>query len=75
MVLVLAVIVAVMAIRKRFANNQTTELATVQPVTETEKPIAPGSAGRVKLHNVEPKAAAMLMAIVADKLVNYLFSE
>lgn len=29
---------------------------------------APGSAGHLKLHNVEPKTAAMLMAIVADKL-------
>ena len=29
---------------------------------------APGSAGQLKLHNVEPKTAAMLMAIVADKL-------
>ena len=36
-----------------------------------EKPepkTAPGSAGGIKLHNVEPKTAAMLMAIVADKL-------
>ena len=31
-------------------------------------PTAPGSAGGIKLHNVEPKTAAMLMAIVADKL-------
>ena len=29
---------------------------------------APGSAGKLKLHDVEPKAAAMLMAIVADKM-------
>ncbi|MBQ7340754.1 MAG: OadG family protein [Oscillospiraceae bacterium] len=29
---------------------------------------APGSAGGVKLYNVDPKTAAMLMAIVADKL-------
>ena len=29
---------------------------------------APGSAGQLKLHNVEPKTAAMLMAIVADKM-------
>ena len=29
---------------------------------------APGSAGQLKLHDVEPKTAAMLMAIVADKL-------
>ena len=34
------------------------------PVVKT----APGSAGGVKLYNVEPRTAAMLMAIVADKM-------
>ena len=29
---------------------------------------APGSAGKLKLHDVEPKTAAMLMAIVADNM-------
>ena len=29
---------------------------------------APGSAGKLKLHDVPPKTAAMLMAIVADKM-------
>ena len=33
-----------------------------EPVT------APGSAGKLKLYDVEPKPAAMLMAIVADKM-------
>ena len=40
--------------------------------TVSEAPIAvpeaPGTAGQLKLHDVEPKTAAMLMAIVADKL-------
>ena len=31
-------------------------------------PAAPGAAGEVKLNNVDPKTAAMLMAIVADKM-------
>ena len=31
-------------------------------------PEAPGSAGKLKLYDVEPKTAAMLMAIVADKM-------
>ena len=35
---------------------------------EITKPTAPGTAGELKLHDVEPKTAAMLMAIVADKL-------
>ena len=38
------------------------------PVPVAEAKTAPGSAGQLKLHNVEPKTAAMLMAIVADKL-------
>ena len=33
-----------------------------------EAPKAPGSAGQLKLHDVEPKTAAMLMAIVANKM-------
>ena len=32
------------------------------------KAVAPGSAGELKLHDVEPRTAAMLMAIVADKM-------
>ena len=39
-----------------------------EPAPVVEKPKAPGAAGQLKLHNVEPKTAAMLMAIVADKL-------
>ena len=38
------------------------------PVVEAPKPTAPGSAGKLKLHDVEPKTAAMIMAIVADKM-------
>ena len=30
--------------------------------------VAPGSAGQLKLHDVEPKTAAMLMAIVANQM-------
>lgn len=33
-----------------------------------EKPKAPGSAGHIKLHYVPDKDAAMIMAIVADKM-------
>ena len=39
---------------------------TEKPVTEVPK--APGSAGNLKLYNVEPKTAAMIMAIVANKM-------
>ena len=33
-----------------------------------EREAAPGTAGQLKLYNVDPKTAAMLMAIVADKM-------
>ena len=37
-------------------------------VVEAEPVTAPGTAGQLKLHDVNPKTAAMLMAIVADKM-------
>ena len=42
--------------------------APAAALVEASKPTAPGSAGELKLHDVEPKTAAMLMAIVADKM-------
>ena len=33
-----------------------------------EAPLAPGSAGELKLYDTDPRTAAMLMAIVADEL-------
>ena len=36
-------------------------------VLSNAKP-APGTAGQLKLHDVEPKTAAMIMAIVANKM-------
>ena len=69
MVLVIALIVVIMALRKRFGAKQTKQAEPSIPVeAEVEKPTAPGSAGKVKIHDVEPKTAAMLMAIVADKM-------
>ena len=70
MVLALAVIVAIMAIRKRYAKPQAevNEAAQAVIAEKSASPAAPGSAGELKLHDVEPKTAAMLMAIVADKM-------
>ena len=73
MVLALALIVAVMAIRKRMSAGKKEEPVSAPapapvPVKAPPKPAAPGSAGQVKLHGVPPKPAAMLMAIVADKM-------
>ena len=38
------------------------------PAEAPAQPLAPGSAGELKMYDVEPKTAAMIMAIVADKL-------
>ena len=38
------------------------------PAAAAESPAAPGTAGQLKLHDVEPKTAAIVMAIVADKM-------
>ena len=44
--------------------------AAPAPVAEkpAEAPVAPGTAGQLKLHDVAPATAAMIMAIVADKM-------
>ena len=41
--------------------------AAPAPVAPAE-PLAPGSAGQLKLYDTPPKTAAMLMAIVANKM-------
>ena len=41
--------------------------APAAPVA-ADAPTAPGSAGKLKLYDTDPKTAAMLMAIVADKM-------
>ncbi len=53
---------------------QKAEAAAPAPVTapvasvSAEPQVAPGTAGQLKLYDVPPKTAAMLMAIVADKM-------
>ena len=66
----LALVVIIAVIRKAIANKKAAAAVVVEeaPAPVVEAKTAPGSAGGVKLYNVEPKTAAMLMAIVADKL-------
>ena len=42
--------------------------APVAAPVEVQPQLAPGTAGQLKLHDVSPKTAAMIMAIVADKM-------
>ena len=72
----IALMAVVMLIGKAFiAADKKKKAAAAAPVAPAEQaapapaaPTAPGAAGELKLHDVEPKTAAMLMAIVADKL-------
>ena len=69
----LAIVLAVLAIfaiwvlvSKKRKKNDTTPVVEAEPAVPVRE--APGAAGQLKLHDVEPKTAAMLMAIVADKM-------
>lgn len=76
LILLMLVIIAMgkyfIAKSKKTAENAAAATAAVAaiPVVEPKKegPVAPGTAGDVKLYNVPPKTAAMLMAIVANKM-------
>ena len=69
MVIALALVVLVMVLRKRFGKKPAAESAEVTPeAAPAPQAAAPGTAGKLKLHDVEPKTAAMVMAIVADRL-------
>ncbi len=71
----LAIVLGVLAIFTVWIlirNSKKKKVITPDPIP-VEKPVtvipkAPGSAGNLKLYNVEPKTAAMIMAIVADKM-------
>ena len=72
-ILLMAVVIAV---GKYFASKDARLAAAAAAAAQAAAPAvpaapkaaAPGSAGALKLHDVEPKTAAMLMAIVADKM-------
>ena len=67
--LILLMIVVVI-FGKAFVASEKKKVVAPAPVVEAPAPEAkpaPGSAGGVKLYNVEPRTAAMLMAIVAEK--------
>ena len=56
------------AAAKAAAAKEVLASVPVAAPAAAESPAAPGSAGQLKLHDVEPKTAAMIMAIVADTM-------
>lgn len=71
MVLCLLAVVAVLAVRRYLARRREASAPAV-PAEPAAPPApaqeAPGAAGQILLHDVDPKIAAMAMAIVADRL-------
>ena len=67
---IILLMVVIMIIGKIFTaqEKKTVAPAPAPAVEPAPAPTAPGSAGELKLHDVEPKTAAMIMAIVADKM-------
>ena len=53
---------------KLFAAKKVEKAPVATEAVEVAPAVAPGTAGSLKLYNVEPKTAAMIMAIVADKM-------
>ena len=71
----IALMVVVILVGKAFsakkpARKEEAAVVAAPVVAEeaAEPAVAPGTAGELKLHDVPPKTAAMLMAIVADKM-------
>ena len=56
------------AAAKAAAAKEILAAVPVAAAAAPESPAAPGTAGQLKLHDVEPRTAAMIMAIVADKM-------
>ena len=72
LILLMAVVIVMgkifMAKDAKAAKAAPAPAAPAAAAPAVEAPKAPGSAGQLKLHDVEPKTAAMIMAIVADKM-------
>lgn len=70
---IILLMIVVIAVGKAFSKKKKAAAPSAAPVevevAEVAAPaVAPGSAGELKIYDVEPKIAAMLMAIVADKM-------
>ena len=56
------------AAEKAAAAKEILAAVPVAASAAADSPAAPGTAGQLKLHDVEPRTAAIIMAIVADKM-------
>ena len=74
---IVLLMIVITAFGKYFASKDAKLAATAASAAQAAAPVAPaaapkavapGSAGELALHDVEPKTAAMRMAIVADKM-------
>ena len=70
LVALLALVVIIAVIRKAISSKKaaTVVIEEIPAPVAAALPTAPGSAGKVKIYDIPPKTAAMLMAIVADKM-------
>ena len=66
--MVVVIIIGKVFAGKKAAPKEETPAPAPAPVEEVPGNAAPGSAGRLKIYDVSPKTAAMLMAIVANKM-------
>lgn len=55
-------------VKKAAAKSETVPVAAPAAAPAVKKELAPGSAGEVKLYDTDPRDAAMIMAIVAEKM-------
>ena len=60
--------IMVSSAKKKTATVKETASAPAAAAPAAPKKLAPGSAGDVRIYDTDPRDAAMIMAIVADKL-------
>ena len=68
LMLVVILVGKIMTAKKAAPAAETAAPAPAAAAPAAPKKLAPGSAGDVKLYDTDPRDAAMIMAIVADKL-------
>ena len=68
LILLMCVVIAMGKIMVASTKKAAATVKMTAPAPAAAKKLAPGSAGEVKLYDTDPRDAAMIMAIVADKL-------